>query len=51
MTYYEAVGATVTRIQAQREVSAHGLSWEDFIADVGDKSEYQGTEVLDWVGY
>jgi hypothetical protein len=49
--YEDAAEATVTRAQAKREILKHDCSWEEFIAEVGDKAFYRGSEVLDWLGY
>lgn len=51
MDYYEAMQATVTKAQAAREIKKHDLEMVDFIAEVGDKEEYDGEEVLAWLGY
>lgn len=51
MDYTQAIGVTVSRATAYREIDRHGCSWEEFLYDVGDKKEYQGYEVLDWLGY
>jgi len=49
--YDEACELTIGCHQAQREIKAHNLHWEDFVAEVGDKDEYSGAEILDWLGY
>lgn len=51
MDYDDAVEATVTRTEAQREIHRHAASWEEFVAEVGDRAEYTGAEVLGWLGY
>lgn len=52
MNYEDAVEATVTREEARREIDKHDCDgWDAFIADVGDKPEYDGAEVLGWLGY
>lgn len=51
MLYEESLLATVTKAQAIREVRAHGIDFEEFLAEVGNKKEYLGKEVLDWLGY
>ena len=51
MDYLEACESTVTREDARKEIKLHGGSFEDFLVDVGDETEYQGQEVLDWLGY
>lgn len=49
--YQSACEAVVTKAQARREVEKHGLTWVEFVIDVGDRETYQGREVLDWLGY
>ena len=57
MHYGEACEATVSRHEALMEVKKHFLrrewdaQWELFLSEVGDKQEYEGQEVLDWLGY
>ena len=57
MTYEQAMGATVSRQEAAVEIARHptgghaGEDWDIFLAEVGDKVEYTGAEVLDWLGY
>lgn len=57
MDYEEAMAATVSAREARAEINKHDLgmsadeAWAEFIADVGDKEEYLGSEVLDWLGY
>lgn len=50
-TYEEASEATVSREQARREIEDHGADWSEYLDEVGDRPEYQGREVLDWLGY
>lgn len=54
MDYEEAKEAEVTRAQAKKEIAKHGNpegGWETFVAEVGDKATYTGSEVLNWLGY
>lgn len=51
MNYDEAHDATVSRACARREILKHGADWQEFLTEVGDKPEYVGAEVLDWLGY
>lgn len=51
MTYDEAIAATVSRAEALSEVRKHGIAPAEFLEEVGDKPEYTGKEVLDWLGY
>lgn len=53
MDYYEsAEGIMITRSRAMKELLNHGCQeFDEFLADVGDKEEYEATEVLRWLGY
>jgi hypothetical protein len=37
--------------EARQAVKAHGLSWNEFIQDIGTADEYEGGAVLKWLGY
>lgn len=50
-SYEEAAEATVTRAEAAAEIARHDADFSAFLAEVGDKEEYEGREVLDWLGY
>ena len=49
--YYDALEYEVTRAEARREIALHDADWWQFLEEVGDKEEYMGYEVLDWLGY
>jgi hypothetical protein len=51
MPYEEALEATVSAQEARDEIKAHGLDFEDFADEVGWREEYEGAEVLAWIGY
>jgi hypothetical protein len=65
MYYADAMEATVTRAQARAEIKRHfgseveaaanGMAFEayfaEFLAEVGDRDEYEGSDVLGWLGY
>ena len=51
MNYEEAMETTVTKEEAKKEISLHGLSFEDFVLDCGDRKSYKGSTVLNWLGY
>lgn len=51
MDYNEAIETTVSRAQALAELAKHDSNIFEFFDDVGDKPEYTGKEVLDWLGY
>lgn len=52
-TLADALEATVTRAEAEAEIAKHDVDggFALFLTEVGDKSEYEGREVLDWLGY
>lgn len=51
MDYEEAREAQVSQDEARREVERHSSDWAEFLAEVGDRPEYRGAEVLGWLGY
>ena len=54
MTYEEVMESEVmvSRKDAKREiVQGHGLEWEEFVEEMGDREEYSGADVLIWLGY
>ena len=53
MTYYEtAEDITITRSRAFNELDNHGvITYDEFLADMGDKDTYNAQEVLVWLGY
>ena len=51
MNYSEALEASISIHDAKEEVLRHGLSWQDFLQDIGEKEEYLGEEILNWIGY
>lgn len=42
---------TVCREAALREVRRHHAEEDEFFSDLGDKPEYDGAQVLAWLGY
>lgn len=53
-SYHEAIELTVTRAEAKAEIDKHdwdGDAWAQFVEEVGDREEYEGEEVLGWLGY
>ena len=51
MNYEEALECVVSAQEARQEIEKHCLSFTDFQNDVGVAAEYEGGEVLDWLGY
>ncbi|VVD30981.1 hypothetical protein [Paraburkholderia dioscoreae] len=52
-TYEDACEGTITRAEAEAEIAKHDCEggFKAFLAEVGDRAEYLGKEVLDWLGY
>lgn len=46
-----AMNRIVSREEARREIERHGCDWGEFVAEVIDREEYMGREVLEWLGY
>lgn len=51
MTYDEAYEETFTRAEVAAEMKRHSCEMSEFVEDCGDKEEYTGQELLDWLGY
>jgi hypothetical protein len=51
MTLEEAMDAMVTKEEAIIEILLHRQNPREFFAEVGEREEYQGSEVLEWLGY
>ena len=51
MDYQEAMEATVSRLEARREVEKHGADYYEFLTEVGERDMYHGSDVLGWLGY
>ena len=56
MTYSEsAAGITITQSRALLELSRHGLTQAEdvaeFFSDLGQSDSYSATAVLEWLGY
>lgn len=51
MNYWEALIATVSKAEAKQEIERHACDFDEFLQEVGDREEYEGSEILDWLGY
>ena len=51
MDYSEACQAIVTRCEAKREIEKHNTEFDEFAEAYGDCEEYNGRDVLDFLGY
>ena len=51
MDYHEACEAIVSRQEARLELEAHGALFHEFALARGDKQQYYGYEVLNYLGY
>lgn len=47
----DACSVVVSRAEAEAEIHKHAADFETFLAEVGDKPQYRGDEVLGWLGY
>lgn len=51
MRYEQAIQTIVTKEEVKKEIRLHGLRFRDFAEDLGNKPNYSGLEVLNWLGY
>jgi hypothetical protein len=51
MDYIEACETIVSRREAQWELEKHHAAFEEFALEYGDREEYLGKDVLDFLGY
>ena len=52
MSYYEsAEGYKCSKERAKQEINSHNADWAEFIADNGEREEYDAQSVLAWLGY
>ena len=51
MDYHDACEAIVSRQEARLELEAHGALFYEFTIERGDKDEYYGYEILNYLGY
>ncbi len=51
MTYNEAIESQFTYEEVAQEIARHGQLMADFVADCGNSLIYDGSTVLDWLGY
>ena len=51
MNYYDALEETISKLDAVREIHLHHLDIEEFFHDCGELDEYQGSIILNWLGY
>lgn len=51
MDYYDALIAIVPREEARAEIRKHNAEWEEFLCIHGDEDEYEGADVLAFLGY
>jgi len=47
----EAMKCMVTREEAIREIRLHNLDPAEFFQEMGNRAEYTGASVLQWLGY
>lgn len=58
MNYHEAMNATVSKEEARAEILARIKDdpempdpWGEFVTEFGDHDEYEGSDVLAFLGY
>ncbi len=51
MTFEEAMDAVVSKAEAVAEIRRHHQDPAEFFAEVGEREDYPGSEVLGWLGY
>lgn len=53
MNYHEAIDSIVTKKEAAAEIRAHGLNPSEFFGEMpaNAANEYEGADVLSWLGY
>jgi len=51
MTYEEAMEVIVSKAAAIAEIRRHEQDHVEFFAEVGERDEYQGSEILEWLEY
>ena len=51
MDYHDACEAIVSRQEARLELEAHGALFYEFTIERGDRDEYYGYEILNYLGY
>ena len=51
MNYDEALEYELTAQEAKNYIRKHDLRFSDFVDEIGSKTIYTGSEVLNWLGY
>jgi hypothetical protein len=51
MDYWEACETIVSRCEAKREIEKHNTEFDEFVEIHGDCEEYNGRDVLNFLGY
>ena len=51
MNYEDSIIAKVSFTEARLEIEAHGCNMSDFCEEFGQHDNYQGCDVLAWLGY
>lgn len=51
LTYDDAVVAIVSKAEAVAEIRRHGQDPAEFFDEIGERDQYVGHEILDWLGY
>ena len=51
MRLEEAMEAVVSKAEAIAEIRRHNQDPAEFFQEVGERDEYVGSDVLEWLGY
>jgi hypothetical protein len=51
LTFDDAMVVVVSKAEATAEIRRHGQDPAEFFAEIGERDQYVGSEVLDWLGY
>lgn len=41
----------ISKAEAQSEIKKHDADWSEFVSEYGEHDEYDGADVLIWLGY
>jgi hypothetical protein len=41
----------ISKAEAQSEIKKHDADWGEFVSEYGDHDQYDGADVLIWLGY
>ena len=41
----------ISKAEAQKEIKSHEADWNEFVSEYGEHDQYDGADVLIWLGY